>query len=143
MISIVIPTLGRDRYVRQCLDDLDRIGDRDVEVIVIDQNATEDPRPIDKTYSFGLRSFVSDEPNASLARNIGLRKAKGNIVLFLDDDVRILNPNFLRNHRRYYEDPSIPGVYGQVLEVGQEPTHQPEPSKIETEWGWMLSLIHI
>lgn len=24
-----------------------------------------------------------------------------------------------------------------MLEVGQEPTHQPEPSKIETEWGWM------
>lgn len=64
-------------------------------------------------------------------------EAAGEIVLFLDDDVRIPNPDFLRNHLRHYEDPTFPGVYGQVLEVAQEPTNHPVSSVIETDSGWM------
>jgi glycosyltransferase involved in cell wall biosynthesis len=112
------------------------MGTHDMEVIVVDQGAHEARIQISELPSF-VRVFVSDTPNASLARNIGMREAQGEIVLFLDDDVRIPNRNFLNNHLRHYDDRSVPGVYGQVLEVAEAPTDDPDPKVIETDWGWM------
>ena len=135
-ISIVIPTLGRSEYVRDCAVDISKMDFGHFEVLVIDQGAG-DARVKRDTLPPEVRVFTSDIPNASLARNIGLREAKGKIVLFLDDDVRIPNRNFLRNHLRHYDDPDVAGVYGQVLEVDQAPTNSPEPETIKTDWGWM------
>lgn len=135
-ISIVIPTLGRDSYVIDCLNDLCKSTVKPCEVIIIDQG---NQRPNPGIFNCGLpvRHFRCTSPNASLARNIGLLKARGRIVLFLDDDVRIRNPDFVLNHIRHYEHSDTCGVYGQVLEVGQLPTDHPAPPIIETDWGWM------
>ena len=149
IMSIVIPTLGRAGFLPQCLDDLDKIAAGNCEVIVVDQSQalSKEPHkaphkashPVYQDYAFDLRYFITDVPNASLARSIGLREARGNIVLFLDDDVRISNPDFLSNHRRHYANPRVSGVYGQVLEVGQHPISHPDPEEIEMnlDRGWM------
>lgn len=137
MISIVIPTLRRAEYVRTCLADLGAMRTQAFEVLVIEQCSGELADLSRNLYSFSLRHFRADAPNASLARNIGLIEATSEIVLFLDDDVRIPNPDFLRNHLRHYDDPTVPGVYGQVLEVDQEPTNHPVSTVIETDSGWM------
>jgi glycosyltransferase involved in cell wall biosynthesis len=84
-----------------------------------------------------LRLFFVDEPNASLARNIGLIEARSDLVLFLDDDVRIHDRYFLAKHVNNFDDTEIPGVCGQVLEAGQQPNLAPDPKIIETESGWM------
>ena len=134
--SIVIPSLGRPTYVYDCLRDLALIADASFEVIIVEQGNPE----IDIVGSFSgvtIRHFFLKVPSASLARNIGLREARGDVVLFLDDDIRILNPRFLRNHLRHYDSPGVSGVYGQVLEVGEDPTDKPEPEQIESDWGWM------
>ncbi len=119
-----------------CLQDLDGTGHASCEVLVVEQGTSRN-HATPRVSRISVRRLFSTTPNASLARNIGLREARGDIVLFLDDDVRITDRNFLRNHLRHYEDPSISGVYGQVLEVGEAPTDRPEPGEIETDWGWM------
>ena len=128
--------MGRPECVAACLGDLDRLSDGDCEILVIDQHNDRAKRDI-AAMAISVRHFKLDVPNASLARNIGLREARGQIVLFLDDDVRIPNPDFLRNHLRHYADPQVSGVYGQVLEVDQAPTDRPEPEEIGTDSGWM------
>jgi glycosyltransferase involved in cell wall biosynthesis len=136
MISVIIPSLGRTKELVNCLKDLSQLALPEMEVIVVDQTIGRISAIMPSGFNYIFRHLALNEPNASLARNIGLYEARHPIVLFLDDDVRIENPNFLLNHLRHYEDPSIPGVYGQVLEVGQEPTDLPEPHEIETDWGW-------
>lgn len=106
------------------------------EILVIEQGETKGSA-MPFLSSLSVRRFSSRVPNASLARNIGLREARGDVVLFLDDDVRIPNQAFLRNHLRHYDDPGVSGVYGQVLEVDETPTDAPEPGDIDTDWGWM------
>lgn len=135
-VSIVIPTLGRRRILEDCLKDIKNLASDSWEVIVIDQGEPS----FSGDFGMGserLRIFHCPIPSASLARNIGLREALGAVVLFLDDDVRIPNPYFLESHLRHFRDPSVSGVYGQVLEVNQMPTCSPEPEQIETDWGWM------
>lgn len=136
MISIIIPTLGREAYVIDCIKDLEKIGGGLFECIVVDQGDNTDELAA-RIAGPSVRVFSSSTANASLARNIGLREASGDIVLFIDDDVRISNPDFLRNHQRHYADPIVSGVFGQVLEVDQAPTDRPEPSEIDTDSGWM------
>ena len=89
--SVVIPTVGRPRYV---VDLVRSLLDGDVapdEVIVVDN------RPANPATAEALDSAFADEPRvrylaepvagASLARNTGLRAARSDLVAFLDDDV--------------------------------------------------------
>ena len=127
--------MGRRSCLIDCINDLAALSVKPHEILVIEQGGIPDPLP--EIGQLNIRQFHCKEPNASLARNIGLIEAKGDIVLFLDDDVRISNSDFLENHLRHYDDPSVPGVYGQVLEIGQVPSYQPDPSVIATDTGWM------
>ena len=116
-ISVVIPSLGRERALRATLLDLSRQTHPGWECIVVLQGDLESDL-VQELYGIlpdHLRVFYADEPNASLARNIGIFEAKNDVVLFLDDDVEIANPAFLSLHALHYKDPSIVGVAGQIL----------------------------
>ena len=51
-----------------------------------------------------------------MARNEGISRARGAIVLFLDDDVEIQGQGFLDAHLVYYGNPNIGGVGGHVVD---------------------------
>ncbi|WP_048708536.1 glycosyltransferase family 2 protein [Microvirga massiliensis] len=134
-ISIVIPSYKRFAALRDTLEDLTRQSLPRFEVLVVLQTQLSLAELADLPGQ--PRVFYVEEPNANLARNIGLLEARYDIVLFLDDDLRIEDPSFLFKHARNFVDTSIAGVYGQVLEVGQAPTLMPDRSTIETSWGWI------
>jgi glycosyltransferase involved in cell wall biosynthesis len=137
-ISVVIPSIARMGVLKNTLSDLAQQSEP-AECIVILQGDEPNTHLVElqKNLTIPVRVIHSSEPNASLARNIGLREASGEIVLFLDDDVSITDPDFLKKHLRNYKDPTIPGVYGQMLEVGQYPVSDPDPSLIKTDGGWL------
>ena len=130
--------MGREEVILDCLRDLLAQNHKGCEHLVILQGPDSAliANRIKGLFGDAVRTFILDVPNASMARNIGLIEARGKIALFLDDDVRIRNPNFTANHLRNYADPTVPGVYGQVLEIGQQPVRHPPRSVIETDWGW-------
>lgn len=137
-LTIVIPTFRRHSLLLDALSDLARQRDVDFEVVVVFQNDTtsEEIDELAAALPGRFRPFRVNEPNASLARNVGLSEARGDVVLFLDDDIRVPDPNFLSKHVEYFSDAACAGVYGQVLEVGQTPTDTPTPELIATDWGW-------
>ena len=138
LASVVIPSYRRTVYLRDSLADLARQRGVAFECLVVlqTQPTSAELHELHAALPDKLRVFYVAEANASLARNVGLREARGEIVLFLDDDVRLPDPDFLAKHLRNFEDPTVPGVYGQVLERGQAPIGEPEPAAIETDWGW-------
>lgn len=136
-ISVVIPSTRVDSTLTSLLQDL-RVQTIEHECIVVvqgDYNDFSELRRMSNPLS-KMRIFQCDTFSASMARNIGLLEACGEVVLFLDDDVRILDRHFLEKHAVNYEGSSVSGIYGQVLEVGEKPTMRPDPSIIETDWGW-------
>lgn len=81
-----------------CVDSILRNDFRDFEIIIIDQDRqptldTELARrfPGDSR----LVRLVLDEAHASRARNLGIRHARGDILVFSDDDVEV-DPGWLR-----------------------------------------------
>jgi glycosyltransferase involved in cell wall biosynthesis len=51
-----------------------------------------------------IRYIRLPEPNLPAARNAGICAAKGDIILFVDDDVRI-EPDYIAAHVGNYETP--------------------------------------
>lgn len=124
-ISVIIPTLSRDRYLEDTIEDLlNQDNDYSFEIIIIDQNNL----PLEER-SQSLKLLVQEKEikwirfsgkNVVLSRNKGIDIAKGDIIVFLDDDIRIKDKNFLNKHIQAYGDASenIAAVCGREVNPG-------------------------
>lgn len=141
-LSIIIPTLGRKQELFNTINDLSRqmLPKESWELIVILQNQPdlEAFKSQNTKWGIQLKVVFSPAPNASLARNIGLLESKGEIVLFLDDDLEINNPTFLTHHLDAYENQKISGVFGQVTDPGVPPRSTRHKWSHKKHIGWMF-----
>ncbi|GMU96857.1 glycosyltransferase family 2 protein [Ignavibacterium album] len=140
-LSVVIPTIGRKQELLNTIKDLSKQNlPRDKwECLIITQSEIdiESLKEIAIKNSLQLKVFYSKQPNASLARNIGLIEASGDIVLFLDDDLIIENPNFLSNHLRHYIEKNICGVVGQVTDITKKVRNDRHKWSYKKRVGWL------
>ena len=63
-----------------------------------------------------VKYFKIEKEGTCQAKNYGLRKAKGEFIIFLDDDVEIKGNDFIKYHIANYLDPGIGGVGGRVVD---------------------------
>ncbi len=120
LISVVIPTYGREGVLCDTLKSVLAQTYANYEVIVVDQTQRHEPT----TQAF-LDQLVADEKIqlytvtwASLpaARNYAIERANGSIFLFLDDDVE-LPEGFLEAHAQGFEGrPEVGAVAGRVFD---------------------------
>ncbi len=88
-ISIIMPVYNCEKYLRECIDSLLNQTMEEIEIICIDDESTDNSYSILKEYSKKdrrIRVYKQKHSNAGNARNLGLSKAKGKYVLFLDSD---------------------------------------------------------
>ncbi len=85
--SIVIPTLNEENYVGSLLSDIARQTRKAHEVIVVDGNSQDATASVVEWFP-GV-DLMSGSPPVASQRNLGGRKASGDIVVFLDADVRL------------------------------------------------------
>ena len=115
MISVIIPTFNEEKYIGQTLDSVTNQDYKEYEVIVVDNCST------DKTAEISGKStknvFII-KSNVAQARNIGAKKAKGEILLFLDADT-IVSKNFLKEIACKFENGGMIGLYPCVKTEGK------------------------
>ena len=141
-VSVVIATYNRFEALKQTLTDLRAQTYPPLEVLVVDQSRDENGNPVDRRQELaefdGVRYFHQSLPNAQVARNFGILAARGDVVLLVDDDVRV-SPEFIANHLRNYElEPDLDGVSGQTLDPGQQPTDELPSAYTWPHNGWMF-----
>lgn len=123
-LSVVIPTLGREKVLLETVEALLSLDDAADEVVIVDQTPVHEPETeavLGQRSGEGLIRWIRlSRASIPLAMNTGLREAGSDVVLFLDDDV-IPNAGLLRAHRRAHEDPKVSGVAGMVLQPGEQP----------------------
>lgn len=91
-ISVIIPTYKPSEYLENCLDSLSRQLFHEFEVIIVLNGCCEPYLSwIKETCSIhfsqlNLRIIHTDTPGVSNARNIGIDKALGEYISFMDDD---------------------------------------------------------
>lgn len=120
MISVIIPTYGREEPLRDTILDVAKQSYPNFEILVVDQTAVHKPEIqtfLDETAAAGkIQLYKVTWASLPGARNYAVRRAKGDIILFIDDDVR-MEDGFLANHaRNYLEKPEIGAVAGRVFD---------------------------
>ena len=119
-ISIIIPTFNRERVlintIESVLTECKKTKYKH-EIVVVDQTLNHERDTViflDEMSSQGyIKVIKEDKPSLPRARNIGIKNSKGEIILFIDDDVE-LEDNFIDEHINQYKNHSIGGVVGRV-----------------------------
>jgi GT2 family glycosyltransferase len=128
-LSILIPTLNRGAMFHDTVSQVLKQAFEDFELILIDQS---DPpqRAANEIFLSGLndpriRYVHISRKGLPNARNEGLARLSPDckVVLFLDDDVILLNPHFLEAHLAAYKDEKIGGVTGRIVERTVKANH--------------------
>jgi glycosyltransferase involved in cell wall biosynthesis len=117
--SIVIPTYSSQALLLECLNALSNqaSGDYLFEVVIVndggDKQLEQHLTPFRNHYP--LRYSYQENKGPATARNHGIEKAKGEIILFLDDD-SVPTSNWLEaTARAWQEHPDSQGIGGCVL----------------------------
>lgn len=131
MITIIICTYNRDKYIYQTLERIaqNRYDSRDYEIVLVNNCSTDKTESeclrFEKRYpEVPFRYFKEKNQGLSYARNRGIKESRGSMLVFLDDDA-FVGENYLLTLNRYLEDnPSIMCFGGRIIplfENGKEP----------------------
>lgn len=131
--TVVIPTYQRSARLRQLLACL--VGQEGLaEAIVCDDGSHDDTRAVAQSFEHQLPLVYCHQEDlgfrAGQARNMGIRRATGEVVIFVDDDV-LLAADFVREHLRAhaaFERPAI--VIGFRHRTFEAPAAQPTLEEI-------------
>ncbi len=101
-LSVVIPTYNRLPILQKCLAALEhqRIAEpiAGYEVIVVDDGSTDQTVAwLQQTHLPHVRYFEQDHQGPAAARNLGVAKATGDWIVFIDSDLVVL-ADFLQSH---------------------------------------------
>jgi GT2 family glycosyltransferase len=139
--SIVVPTYRREGRLCQTLADVLAFAGTDDEVIVVDQSERHTPET--EAYLGGVRDRVvylrHHPPSVVAAANRGVAAARGEVVLFLDDDLRIHDRELIAEHLDNYADRTIGGVAGRVLDAESPREGEFDPRSVDPVWGFFHS----
>jgi GT2 family glycosyltransferase len=116
-VSVILATWRREEALRLVLGDLARqIGDA-AEVVVIDQNQPQMPAAVYEEFRRSRHRLVilPHVPGVVAARNDGAKIATGEVLVFIDDDVRIDEPSYLEKVARDFLEPDVAAICGQEL----------------------------
>ena len=117
ILSVIVCTYNRSFWMRNCLESLvEQCRDESrVEVLIVDNNSTDDTRTVAEEYTARLPNFrylLEQVQGLSHGRNRGYREARGELVAYIDDDARA-HPDWVISIIRFFEiHPQVTGVGG-------------------------------
>jgi O-antigen biosynthesis protein len=90
-VSIIIPVFNRWNFTKSCLNDLNKLPQDTHEIIVIDNGSSDKTKLLKDHFDFPI--CIRNEENQGFAKacNIAYSKSQGDIIIFLNNDIRVKN----------------------------------------------------
>jgi len=89
-VSVVIPVFNCEEYLHECLTSVINQTFREIEIIVVNDSSTDGSQTIidsiAKSDDRVLPEKLKENKGVSTARNVGINRARGQYILFLDAD---------------------------------------------------------
>ena len=131
MISVIICTYNRDKYIYNVLKSLadNTLAHDCYEIVLIDNNCTDDTiseceRFVRDYPSINFRTFTEEHQGLSYARNRGIKESVGDILVYVDDDA-LVNKEYLQTYADFFDQhPEIDAAGGPI--IPQYETEEPQ-----------------
>ncbi|HOS83119.1 MAG TPA: glycosyltransferase [Methanolinea sp.] len=115
-VSVIIATYNRPKILKNTLYFLLKEQYPNYEIIIVD-STEKIPNELQEYIQENNKKILyikTKKEGPGAARNIGIQASKGDIIIFIDDDI-IPFSNFIENHIKNYQNEEIGGVGGRVL----------------------------
>lgn len=119
LLSVVIPVYNCEQFIEKAIQSV--LSQSEVyEIVVINDGSTDDSLKIleklEKKYSLIKLYHHPERSNQgrSASRNLGIQKANGNFIAFLDADDYYLENRFLNDKIMFQQNTACDGVYNAV-----------------------------
>jgi len=93
-LSIIIPTYNEENYIESCLKSLYEQSYRNFEIIIVDDGSSDKTREI--AGKFKVMLIEGKHKGPGISRNLGAKKANGEIFIFVDADMTF-DKDYLKN----------------------------------------------
>mgnify|MGYP000159185295 FL=1 len=120
-VSVIVATRNRAARLEQMLGSLKVALDEargPVDVWLVDNGSTDDTRRVIESWCASVlqaQSLYVPEPGKSRALNAAIARARGEVILFTDDDVT-LDPGWVNAMREFFLlNPEVAAVAGRIL----------------------------
>ncbi|MCQ2311986.1 MAG: glycosyltransferase [Paludibacteraceae bacterium] len=140
MLSVIICTYNREKYLSETLRRLaNNRYNGEWELLLIDNNSTDSTASICKDFAtqysaVPFRYLVETQQGLSYARNRGIKEAKGEWFVFLDDDA-FVSENYLERLSLYIQQiPDMDAFGGRIYPLFEEGATPSWLSKWSASW---------
>jgi len=111
VVSVIIPARNEEKWIAACLESVLRDSFRDKEIIVVDDGSEDGT--VEILTRFPVTVVRNEEPvGPSSARNIGVGKARGQIIVFIDAHCIVEDAQWTAKFLRFFGDPEVGAVAG-------------------------------
>lgn len=122
MISVIICTYNRDKYIYNILRSIaeNDYPYEDYEIVLVNNNCTDNTEAECQRFRNDFprvvfNSFNEPHQGLSHARNCGIREAKGDIIVYVDDDA-LVNKEYIRTYADFFAThPDIDAAGGPII----------------------------
>jgi len=132
-LSVVVPTRDRPEQLETCLLALNHVLGPADEIVIADSASTDD-RTAKLAETFSATYVRCDEPGASRARNAGWRRARHDLITFVDDDVHVQEGWADALVRSAHEHPDAAYI---ATKIGHPPSEFQQALMIEPDRFWI------
>ena len=107
-LSVIVPTLHRSQDLEVLLESFISQTQSPLEILIIDQSDDTKTKELCLRFKkeLPLKYTHSKIKSSTHNRNLGVRQAKGEVVVFLDDDTE-LEPDYLEQIDNFYKREAI------------------------------------
>ena len=119
MISVLMAAYNAAPYIRDAVDSaLAQQGVR-IEVIVADDGSTDDTLAVLARYGSRITTIAAPHRNASAARNTAWQASRGEYIVILDADDRLMPDAFTRKLELLEREPGVGVAYGDAMAIDE------------------------
>jgi hypothetical protein len=140
LVSVVIPCYNHARFLDHAIESVLAQSYSNFEISVVDDGSTDNTAEVVKGYS-PVRYVYQKNAGRSNARNTGLEESRGEFLVFLDADDRLLPHALETGVCCMHEHPECAFVSGHCRTIDSSGAILPSPKQLRVEQEHYLQLL--
>ena len=133
LISVILPVYNSEKYLREALNSVFNQHYTPLEIIIVDDGSTDGTSQIVKEYRGKVQYYYQQNEGPASARNLGIQKANGDFITFIDADDLWPDDKLMNQMRCFEKYPETEIVQGLVERVDISKPNKPDESEVEEQ----------